>query len=96
MSAIRKSIAYLVLVAFAIVGASPAFSQQHKASPGSPGTTTTNDEKQLPAPDPKFGGVIKEGALESKPWRAPRIVPPKEAPNVLLIQEARGCAAIRD
>jgi arylsulfatase A-like enzyme len=29
--------------------------------------------------------VIKEGALQSKPWWAPRIVPPKHAPNVLLI-----------
>ena len=41
--------------------------------------------KQLPPPDPKFGGVIKDGALQSKPWWAPRIVPPKGAPNVLLI-----------
>ena len=41
--------------------------------------------KQLPPPDPKFGGVIKEKATESKPWWPPRIVPPKGAPNVLLI-----------
>jgi arylsulfatase len=41
--------------------------------------------KQLPAPDPKFGGVIKNGALQSKPWWPPRVVPPKDAPNVLLI-----------
>ena len=33
----------------------------------------------------KFGGVIKEKASESKPWWAPRVVPPKGAPNVLLI-----------
>ncbi|OQZ07103.1 MAG: arylsulfatase, partial [Planctomycetes bacterium UTPLA1] len=39
----------------------------------------------LPAPDPKFGGVIKGEALESKPWWPPRVVPPKDAPNVLLI-----------
>ena len=52
---------------------------------GSPDATTTISGKQLPAPDPKFGGVIKDGALQSKPWWAPRIVPPKEAPNVLLI-----------
>jgi len=36
------------------------------------------------AADPKFGGVIKQGALESTPWWRPR-VPPKGAPNVLLI-----------
>ena len=47
--------------------------------------TTTLSGKQLPPPDPKFGGVIKEKASESKPWWAPRVVPPKGAPNVLLI-----------
>jgi arylsulfatase len=53
--------------------------------PGSPSATTTIDGRQLPSPDPKFGGVIKENAAESKPWWAPRVVPPKGAPNVLLI-----------
>jgi arylsulfatase A-like enzyme len=52
---------------------------------GSPGATTSIDGKQLPAPDPKFGGVINNSSLQSKPWWAPRIVPPKGAPNVLLI-----------
>jgi hypothetical protein len=52
---------------------------------GSPSATTTISGKQLPAPDPEFGGVIKRGALDSTPWWAPRIVPPKKAPNVLLI-----------
>jgi arylsulfatase A-like enzyme len=53
--------------------------------PGSPGATTTIDGRQLPPPDPKFGGVIKEKAAESKAWWPPRVVPPKGAPNVLLI-----------
>ena len=52
---------------------------------GSPEATTTIDGKQLPAPDPRFGGVIKENAAQSKPWWPPRVVPPKGAPNVLLI-----------
>jgi arylsulfatase len=52
---------------------------------GSPNATTTIEGSQIPAPDPKFGGVIKDDALQSKPWWAPRIVPPKAAPNVLLI-----------
>ena len=47
--------------------------------PGSPGATTTISGKQLPPPDPKFGGVIKEKASESKAWWAPRVVPPKGA-----------------
>jgi len=53
--------------------------------PGSPGATSTISGEQLPAPDPAFGGVIKDNALESKAWWAPRIVPPKQAPNILLI-----------
>jgi arylsulfatase len=52
---------------------------------GSPGATTTIPGTQLPPPDPKFGGVIKDNALQSKAWWAPRVVPPKQAPNVLLI-----------
>src|SRR5262245_62199463 len=51
---------------------------------GSPNATTTINGKQLPPPDPKFGGVIKDDALQSKPWWAPRVVP-QGAPNVLLI-----------
>ena len=52
---------------------------------GAPDATTTISGKQLPPPDPKFGGVIKEKATDSKPWWPPRVVPPKGAPNVLLI-----------
>src|SRR5262245_19204592 len=62
-----------------------ALGQQTTGEPGSPGATTTINGTQLPPPDPKFGGVIKANALQSKPWWAPRIVPPKGAPNILLI-----------
>jgi arylsulfatase A-like enzyme len=58
---------------------------QTTGTPGSPDATTTISGKQLPAPDPKFGGVIKDDALKSKAWWAPRILPPKQAPNILLI-----------
>ena len=63
----------------------PAAAQQVIGTPGAPDATTTIPGSQLPAPAPAFGGVIKNGALQSKPWWAPRIVPPKGAPNVLLI-----------
>ncbi len=66
-------------------GASSAAPIQTSGVPGSPAATTTISGKQLPAPDPKFGGTIKEGALQSKAWWAPRVVPPKQAPNILLI-----------
>jgi arylsulfatase len=52
---------------------------------GSPSATTSIDGSQLPVPNPKFGGTIKPDAAQSKPWWAPRIVPPKGAPNMLLI-----------
>jgi hypothetical protein len=56
-----------------------------QATPGSPSATTTLDGKQLPPLPSKFGGVINESAKDSTPWWAPRVVPPKGAPNVLLI-----------
>ena len=74
-----------VLFALCEVSAVTAVAQQITGTPGSPGATTTIDGKQLPPPDPKFGGVIKEKASESQAWWAPRVVPPKGAPNVLLI-----------
>jgi arylsulfatase A-like enzyme len=58
---------------------------QTTGTPGSPSATTTISGKQLPPPDPQFGGVIREKATESTPWWPPRVVPPKKAPNVLLI-----------
>jgi arylsulfatase len=53
-----------------LVGAITATSvsaQQITGTPGSPSATTTITGKQLPPPDPKFGGVIKERASESTP-----------------------------
>jgi arylsulfatase A-like enzyme len=62
-----------------------ANAQQVYGVPGSPSATEFPDSKTLPPPAMKFGGVIKPSAVDSKPWWPPRIVPPKGAPNVLLI-----------
>ncbi|QDU86993.1 Arylsulfatase [Pirellulimonas nuda] len=62
-----------------------SFKPQVTGELGSPSATTTIPATQLPAPDPKFGGKIEKNASQSKAWWAPRIVPPKQAPNVLLI-----------
>src|SRR6476469_10724899 len=70
------------LFAFSFVS---ALAQQVTGTPGSPSATTTIPGDQLPAPPSKFGGVIKDTAQQSKPYWPPRIVPPKGAPNVLLI-----------
>ena len=70
-----------VLLAVAVARAQ----QQTTGVSGSANATTTIDGRQLPPPPPKFGGVIKESAKDSTPWWPPRVVPPKGAPNILLI-----------
>lgn len=70
---------------FTCLCTSTVVAQQTSGTPGSPSATTTIDGRQLPPPPPDFGGVIKETAKGSKPWWDPRVVPPKGAPNVLLI-----------
>jgi arylsulfatase A-like enzyme len=52
---------------------------------GSPAATSTIPGDELPAPNPPFGGTIEDQALKSKAWWPPRIVPPEDAPNILLI-----------
>jgi arylsulfatase A-like enzyme len=52
---------------------------------GAPNATTTLNGLQLPPPALPFGGEIQTDAAESTPWWSPRVVPPEEAPNVLLI-----------
>jgi arylsulfatase len=74
--------AFLVAAAIAVA---PAAAQQVTGVPGTPSATTTIDGKTLPPPPSKFGGVIKEDAKDSKPYWPPTVVPPKSAPNVLLI-----------
>jgi arylsulfatase A-like enzyme len=83
--------AFKLIVAIAVSGVALTFSSssgiaQHVTGElGAPGATTTIPGTQLPPPPPTFGGVIKQKASESKAWWAPRVVPPKGAPNVLLI-----------
>ena len=66
-------------------GSPSAGAPQVTGVPGSPEATTTLPGNQIPPAPAKFGGAIKERASQSTPWWAPRIVPPKGAPNVLLI-----------
>jgi arylsulfatase A-like enzyme len=75
----------LTSTALVLVGALPASAQDITGVPGSPSATTTIEGNQLPPPPPQFGGVIEKTAKESKPWWPPRVVPPKGAPNILLI-----------
>ncbi len=68
-----------------LVASIPTLAQQAPAGACSPAATETLNTKQLPPLPKPFGGVIKEQAKDSKPCWPPRIVPPKDAPNVLLI-----------
>jgi arylsulfatase A-like enzyme len=72
-------------VALILVDASAALAQQTTGTPGSPSATTTIDGNYLPSPPPKFGGEINLDAANSKPWWPATVVPPKGAPNILLI-----------
>jgi arylsulfatase A-like enzyme len=70
---------------FLVIACVPAGAQQTTGTPGSPGATTTIDGKYLPPPPPAFGGVINLEASKSKPYWPAQVVPPKGAPNILLI-----------
>jgi len=76
-----------VMLASAVTAVAPSARAQIQTTgtPGSPSATTTIDGKQLPPPPMPFGGVIKESAVDSKPYWPPRVVPPKGTPNILLI-----------
>ncbi len=82
MKSVSSAISALFLF---MVFAGPASAQQVTGTVGSASATTSITGKQLPPPDPAFGGVIKQNALQSTPWWPPRVVAPKGAPNVLLI-----------
>ncbi len=85
---LRRWFGALALVALLVgwqLGWVPVLAQTVTGKLGAPNATTTIPGNQLPAPAPPFGGVIKEAALQSRPWWAPRITPPQSAPNVLLV-----------
>jgi arylsulfatase A-like enzyme len=71
--------------ATAMLASLPAPAQQINGVPGSPSATQVIADNQLPPPPLPFGGVIKETAAESTPYWPPPVVPPKGAPNILLI-----------
>src|SRR3974390_2658994 len=74
-----------VLAIGAMLTGEPALPQQVTGTPGSPSATTTIEGSQLPPPPQKFEGKIERNAAQSTPYWPMRVVPPKGAPNVLLI-----------
>jgi len=57
-SAVSTNLGVALTAAVCSGAASSAQPQQVTGTPGSPDATTTISGEQLPAPDPKFGGVI--------------------------------------
>jgi Sulfatase len=79
------NICFAVIVCATALTIPSANAQQINGTPGSPSSTVTIKGDQIPPPPLPFGGVIKESYLNSTPYWPPRVVPPKGAPNVLLI-----------
>jgi arylsulfatase A-like enzyme len=75
----------VVLLGAFLCQAGPTAAQEITGTPGSPSATTTIDGRYLPNPAPGFQGEINLDAKDSKPYWPARVVPPKGAPNVLLI-----------
>jgi arylsulfatase A-like enzyme len=73
-----------VIAVFLLAGA-VAHAQQTTGVPCSPAATTTVDGKYLPSPSPEFGGAVNMSYKDSKSCWPATVVPPKGAPNILLI-----------
>src|SRR2546429_546426 len=85
MKPARRTVLGGMLVHAVMAVAPSAWTQQINGTPGSPDATVTIDGKQIPPSPMPFGGVIKESVKDSMSYWPPRVVPPKGAPNVLLI-----------
>ena len=83
----------VVMLVFAVVlvsivlasNASDSIAQQVTGVLGAPNATTTIDGRYLPPPPQPFTGQIQLNANQSTPGWSARVVPPKGAPNILLI-----------
>ena len=80
----KTRFAFMFLCPGLLAGLSAADATAQNAV-GSPSGTITLDGSQMPPAPMPFGGKIEDGALQSTPWWPPRVVPPADAPNVLLI-----------
>ncbi len=81
-AALFRGIFFTVL---AVTLAGSAAAGQAPGAPGSPSATTVIDGDQIPPNPQKFEGKIERNAAQSKPYWPARVVPPKGAPNILLI-----------
>ncbi|WP_237227855.1 arylsulfatase [Rubinisphaera sp. JC750] len=88
MKLCTRGCAFIVAVLLAVLlvqNHNPANAQQVNGDPAKATATTTVDGNYLPNPPAKFGGQIGLSAADSRPAWPATVVPPKGAPNVLLI-----------
>jgi arylsulfatase A-like enzyme len=78
----NRSAAALAAAMLTLQAAAPAPAD---SAPGAPGATTTIDGRQLPPQPPAFGGTVADTVGDSTAWWPPRVIPPADAPNILLI-----------
>jgi arylsulfatase len=85
---IRAYVAAVIVfcIALGCIAAQSLQAQQATGQPGSPGPrTTTIDGRYLPHPPQQFNGQISPNAADSTAAWPALVVPPKGAPNILLI-----------
>jgi arylsulfatase A-like enzyme len=84
---LRPNLLQVVLgsLIFFLATIAPAAAQDATGAPGSPDATTTIDGRYLPQPPAPFQGEINLNALQSKAAWPARVVPPKGAPNIVVI-----------
>jgi arylsulfatase A-like enzyme len=75
----------VIMTSLTMLLAFPVMAEETTGVVGSPSATTTIPGDQLPPPPPEFKGKIEKNSAQSTPWWPPRVVPPKDAPNILLI-----------
>lgn len=78
----NRSAAALAAAMLTLQAAAPALAD---SASGAPGATTTIDGRQLPPQPPAFGGTVADTVGDSAAWWPPRVIPPADAPNILLI-----------
>jgi arylsulfatase A-like enzyme len=80
-----KKLLFSILAGTVMTWSIQTQAQKISGTPGSPASTYTIQGKSLPIPPLPFGGIIKTDAVNSTPYWPARLVPPKGAPNILLI-----------
>ncbi|MFN3889638.1 MAG: arylsulfatase [Beijerinckiaceae bacterium] len=80
-----KAFSGTLILTLGLLASTGAYAQQVRGTPGAPSAVMTPQGLQLPPPSPPFSGSILPNSVDSTPAWPPQIMPPQNAPNVLLI-----------